>query len=205
MIFFIIGIIALILGSLVYGKIVEKIFVINSKAKIPTWKALLIQFLMMARCIKTEGDGRNVFYGALIIEGVVAMIWAAAAMAHFGSQEGLAAAVIVKTVSIDLMGPLDGVLAVLGVVACLITSGDTAFRSDRLAIADISTFDQKPIKNRFIIAVPLFVVGILLVVFAIGSTANFNMIWRYFVWSNKTLVAIALWTASAYLAQTSAA
>jgi carbon starvation protein CstA len=161
---------------------------------------------LMARCIKSEKDGRIVFYGAMIIEGVVAMIWAAAAMAHFGSQEGLAAAgaaaVVVKKVSIDLMGPIGGVLAVLGVVACPITSGDTAFRSARLAIADIGKFNQKPIKNRFIIALPLFAVGILLVLFAIGSTANFNMIWRYFAWSNQTLATIALWAASAYLAKT---
>jgi carbon starvation protein CstA len=161
---------------------------------------------LMARCIKSEKDGRVVFYGAMIIEGVVAMIWAAAAMAHFGGQEGLAAAgaaaVVVKTVSIDLMGPIGGALAVLGVVACPITSGDTAFRSARLAIADISKYDQKPIKNRFVLAIPLFVVGILLVLFAIASTANFNMIWRYFAWSNQTLATIALWTASAYLAKT---
>lgn len=161
---------------------------------------------LMARCIKSEKDGRIVFYGAMIIEGVVAMIWAAAAMAHFGSQEGLAAAgaaaVVVKKVSIDLMGPIGGVLAVLGVVACPITSGDTAFRSARLAIADIGKFNQKPVKNRFIIALPLFAVGILLVLFAIGSTANFNMIWRYFAWSNQTLATIALWAASAYLAKT---
>jgi carbon starvation protein CstA len=161
---------------------------------------------LMARCIKTEGDGRKVFYGAMIIEGVVAMIWAAAAMAHFGGQEGLAAAgaaaVVVKRVSIDLMGPFGGVLAVLGVVACPITSGDTAFRSARLAIADIRKWDQKPLRNRFAIAIPLFVVGILLVLFAIASTVNFNMVWRYFAWSNQTLAMIALWAAAAYLAKT---
>jgi carbon starvation protein CstA len=160
---------------------------------------------LMARCIKSEGDGRKVFYGAMIIEGVVAMIWAAAAMAHFGGQEGLAAAgaaaVVVKKVSIDLMGPFGGVLAVLGVVACPITSGDTAFRSARLAIADIRKWDQKPIKNRFAIALPLFAVGVALVIFAIGSAANFNMIWRYFAWSNQTLATIALWAAAAYLAK----
>jgi carbon starvation protein CstA len=161
---------------------------------------------LMARCIKTEGDGRLVFYGAMIIEGVVAMIWAAAAMAHFGGQEGLAAAgaaaVVVKKVSIDLMGPIGGVLAVLGVVACPITSGDTAFRSARLAIADIRKWDQRPIKNRFVIALPLFAVGILLVLFAIDSAANFNIVWRYFAWSNQTLATIALWAAAAYLAKT---
>jgi carbon starvation protein CstA len=161
---------------------------------------------IMARCLKSEKDGRKVFYGAMIIEGVVAMIWAAAAMAHFGSQEGLAAAgaaaVVVKKVSIDLMGTIGGVLAVLGVVACPITSGDTAFRSARLAIADIGKFDQKPIKNRFAIAFPLFAVGIALVLFAIESAANFNIIWRYFAWSNQTIATIALWAGAAYLAKT---
>jgi carbon starvation protein CstA len=160
---------------------------------------------LMARCIKSEKDGRLVFYGAMIIEGVIAMIWAAAAMAHFGGQEGLAsagaAAVVVKKVSIDLMGPVGGALAVLGVVACPITSGDTAFRSARLAIADIGNYDQKPMKNRFLIAVPLFIVGFLLVLFAIESAANFQIIWRYFSWSNQTLATIALWAASAYLAK----
>jgi carbon starvation protein CstA len=160
----------------------------------------------MARCIRSEKDGRKVFYGAMIIEGVIAMIWAAAAMAHFGSQEGLAAAgaaaVVVKKVSIDLMGTIGGILAVLGVVACPITSGDTAFRSARLAIADIGKFDQKPIKNRFAIAIPLFIVGIALVLFAIQSAANFNIIWRYFAWSNQTIATIALWAAAAYLAKT---
>ncbi|MDR1863028.1 MAG: carbon starvation protein A [Treponema sp.] len=161
---------------------------------------------LMARCIKSEKNGRSVFYGAMIIEGVVAMIWAAAAMAHFGGQEGLAAAgaaaVVVKKVSIDLMGPIGGALAVLGVVACPITSGDTAFRSARLAIADIGKYDQKPMKNRFVIAIPLFAVGVLLVLFAIASTANFNIIWRYFAWSNQTLATVALWAAAAYLAKT---
>jgi carbon starvation protein CstA len=161
---------------------------------------------LMARCIRSERDGRTVFYGAMIIEGVVAMIWAAAAMAHFGGQEGLAAAgaaaVVVKKVSIDLMGPFGGVLAVLGVVACPITSGDTAFRSARLAIADIRKWDQRPIKNRFVIALPLFAVGIALVLFAIESAANFTMVWRYFAWSNQTLATIALWAAAAFLAKT---
>jgi carbon starvation protein CstA len=161
---------------------------------------------LMARCLKSEKEGRKVFYGAMIMEGIIAMIWAAVAMAHFGGQEGLvragSAAIIVKKASVDLMGIVGGALAVLGVVACPITSGDTAFRSARLTIADALKFDQKPIKNRFAISIPLFVVGILLVIFMNASTANFNMIWRYFSWSNQTLATIALWAASAYLAKT---
>jgi carbon starvation protein CstA len=161
---------------------------------------------LMARCIRTEGDGRKVFYGAMICEGVVAMIWAAAAMAHFGSLNGLAAAgsaaTVVTKVSVDLMGVIGGALAVLGVVACPITSGDTAFRSARLAIADAIKFEQKPLKNRFIIAIPLFVIGTLLVVWSQKSAANFGIVWRYFAWSNQTLATIALWAESAYLAKT---
>jgi carbon starvation protein CstA len=99
------------------------------------------------------------------------------------------------------MGWIGGILAVFGVVACPITSGDTAFRSARLTIADAIKFDQKPIKNRFIIAIPLFVVGLLLVIFSLQSAANFNIIWRYFAWSNQTLATIGLWAASAYLAK----
>jgi carbon starvation protein CstA len=162
---------------------------------------------LMARCLKNEAEGRKVFYGAMVLEGIVAMLWAAAAMAHFGSQEGLAAAgsaaTIVTTVSVDLMGAVGGVLAVLGVVACPITSGDTAFRSARLAIADALHFDQKPIKNRFIVAIPLFAIGIALVLWSQTSAENFGKVWRYFAWSNQTLATIALWAISAYLAKTS--
>ena len=161
---------------------------------------------LMARCINNETEGRKVFYGAMICEGIVAMIWAAAAMAHFDGQAGLAAAgpaaTVVTKVSVDLMGKVGGVLAVLGVVACPITSGDTAFRSARLAIADALKFEQKPIKNRFMIALPLFAIGIMLVVWSQKTPANFSIIWRYFAWSNQTLATIALWAASAYLAKT---
>ena len=100
------------------------------------------------------------------------------------------------------MGVVGGALAVFGVVACPITSGDTAFRSARLTIADVFKFDQKPIKNRLFVAVPLFAVGVLLVLFSLQSTANFNIIWRYFAWSNQTLATIGLWAAAAYLAKT---
>ncbi|AEF80120.1 carbon starvation CstA family protein [Leadbettera azotonutricia] len=161
---------------------------------------------LMARCLKNEKDGRKVFYLAMILEGIIAMIWAAVAMGHFGTVEGLtkagSAAVVVTRSSVDLMGWVGGILAVFGVVACPITSGDTAFRSARLTIADSLKFDQKPIKNRFVVAIPLFVIGILLVLFATQNTASFNLVWRYFSWSNQTLATIALWAAAAYLAKT---
>jgi carbon starvation protein CstA len=160
---------------------------------------------LMARCIKNEKEGRMVFYGAMILEGVIAMIWAAVTMAHFnvvGSVAVIDQAMIVTKSSTEYMGWVGGILAVFGVVACPITSGDTAFRSARLTIADIFKFNQKPIKNRLVIAIPLFIVGVLLVLFSISSDENFNMIWRYFSWSNQTLATIALWAASAYLAKT---
>ncbi|WP_010258092.1 carbon starvation protein A [Treponema primitia] len=165
---------------------------------------------LMARCLRNEKEGRKVFYGAMILEGIIAMIWAAAAMGHWNGIAGLAGAMkdlggaagIVTKSSTDLMGWVGGALAVLGVVACPITSGDTAFRSARLTIADSLKYDQKPLKNRFVIAIPLFVVGIALVLFAIKSAANFNTLWRYFSWSNQTLATIALWAVSAYLAKT---
>jgi carbon starvation protein CstA len=160
---------------------------------------------LMARCIKNEKDGRLVFYGAMIMEGVIALIWAAVTMAHFnvvGVESAVAAPVIVTKSSTDYMGVIGGILAVFGVVACPITSGDTAFRSARLTIADVLKFDQKPLKNRLIVAVPLFAAGVLLVLFSLSSAANFNIVWRYFSWSNQTLATIGLWAAAAYLAKT---
>lgn len=152
---------------------------------------------IMARCIRNEGEGRRVFYGAMIAEGLVALIWAAASMTFFGGTQGLAeageAAVVVNTISTSLLGTVGGILALLGVVACPITSGDTAFRSARLTIADALKYKQNPIKNRFVIAIPLFAVGIAL------CFIDFTIIWRYFAWSNQTLAMIALWASAVYL------
>jgi len=160
---------------------------------------------LMARCMKSESEGRKVFYLAMILEGVIAMIWAAVTLAlpdTVGVKTAVAAPVVVTQQSVGYMGFLGGILAVFGVVACPITSGDTAFRAARLSIAEILHFDQKPVKNRFVIAVPLFLVGVLLVLFSLSSAKNFNIIWRYFSWSNQTLATIGLWAASAYLAKT---
>lgn len=154
---------------------------------------------LMARCLKNEKEGKRVFFGSMIAEGVIALIWAAAAMTFFGGTEGLAAAgsagVVVNTISNSMLGKVGGALALLGVVACPITSGDTAFRSARLAIADATNFKQGPIKNRFIIALPLFAVGIAL------CFMDFGIIWRYFAWSNQTLATIVLWAGAVYLSQ----
>ena len=153
---------------------------------------------LMARCLKNQKEGRKVFYGAMIAEGIIALIWAAAAMSFFGGTEGLAnagsPAVVVNVISNSMLGKVGGILAILGVVACPITSGDTAFRSARLAIADAINFKQGPIKNRFLIALPLFAIGIGL------CFMDFTIIWRYFAWSNQTLATIVLWAGATYLA-----
>ncbi|MBK5240064.1 carbon starvation protein A [Clostridium sp.] len=158
---------------------------------------------LMARCLKNEKQGRSVFYGAMISEGVVALIWAAAAMSFFGgvpqlnatmALTGHNAAWVVNGVSVGLLGKMGGMLAILGVVACPITSGDTAFRSARLTLADAFKFNQGPIKNRFLISIPLFLIGFIL------TKMDFAIIWRYFGWSNQTLATIVLWTAGMYLA-----
>lgn len=154
---------------------------------------------IMARCITDEKEGRKVFYGAMIAEGIIALIWAAASMTFFGSTKALAdagaAAVVVSTISTSLLGSVGGALALLGVVVCPITSGDTAFRSARLAIADAMNFKQGKYRNRFMIAIPLFAIGVAL------CFIDFSIIWRYFAWSNQTLAMIMLWAAASYLTQ----
>jgi len=159
---------------------------------------------LMARCITNEKLGRRVFYGAMITEGVVAMIWAAIGMSFYGGVRELNdvmaanqsnAAFIVNEISNSLLGKVGGVLALLGVVAAPITSGDTAFRSARLIVADFLNFKQGPIRNRLIISVPLFLIGFLL------TRIDFGIIWRYFAWSNQTLAMIVLWTITVYLAK----
>lgn len=156
---------------------------------------------MMARCISSEKQGRSVFYGAMIAEGIVALIWAAAAMTFFGSTGALADYMaanggqggVVTIISNTLLGKVGGVLAILGVIAAPITSGDTAFRSARLTIADLLKYKQEPIKNRLMLTLPLFVIAFAL------TKIDFNIIWRYFAWSNQTLAMIVLWTAAMYL------
>lgn len=157
---------------------------------------------LMARCVQKESEGRRIFYGSMIAEGIIALIWAAASMAFFGGTEGLAAtlanggpAVVVNEISSTLLGKIGGILALLGVVACPITSGDTAFRSARLVIADAINLRQDKTANRFYIAIPLFVIGVAL------TTIDFGIVWRYFSWSNQTLAMIMLWASAAYLAQ----
>ena len=156
---------------------------------------------MMARCVENETESKKVFYGAMVVEGIVALIWCAVAIAFFGNTaslnqalvEGGGASGVVNVISTGLLGKVGAILAVLGVVACPITSGDTAFRSARLTIADSFKINQSGLLKRFLIAIPLFVVCIFL------TQINFDIIWRYFAWSNQTLATIFLWTATAFL------
>jgi len=157
---------------------------------------------LMARCITNEKLGRRVFYGAMISEAVVALIWATIGMSFYGGIRELNdvmtankgnAAVLVNEISNSLLGKFGGFLALLGVVAAPITSGDTAFRSARLIVADFLKFKQGPVRNRLLISIPLFLAGFLIM------KIDFSIIWRYFAWSNQTLAMIVLWAITAYL------
>ena len=161
----------------------------------------------MARCLKHEKQGRPVFYGAMIAEGIVALIWAAVSSYFFygGAAEELGASLkssapqVVTLVSEGWLGTLGGILAMLGVVAAPITSGDTAFRSARLIISEFINLDQKKLVNRFIISIPLFLIALGLLWFNIEDENGFNIIWNYFGWANQSLATIVLWTETVYL------
>lgn len=154
---------------------------------------------MMARCMTNEKQGRPIFFGAMIVEGLVALIWAAAANFAFHTPEGRLfftsgnAALVVDFVSQNWLGAIGGALAVLGVIAAPITSGDTAFRSARLIIADALHIDQTNLGKRLLVSFPLFAIGLLLLFI------DFSIIWRYFAWTNQILATITLWTVSIYL------
>lgn len=155
---------------------------------------------MMAKCITSEKVGRKVFYGAMIIEAVIALIWAAAGVAFYGGTLMLDSALTdigqsgtVYQISKEMLGSVGGVLAIIGVVVCPITSGDTAFRSARLILAECFSLDQKKIVNRLLITIPLLGISAAL------TQLDFNVLWRYFSWSNQTLAMISLWVATMYL------
>lgn len=160
---------------------------------------------MIAKCIKSEKEGRSIFYGAMISESVIALVWAAAGVAFYGTTELLSEALksgasdVVYEISTGVLGVFGGVLAVAGVIICPITSGDTAFRSARLILAETFRLDQKKITNRLLITIPLLVIGGLLTWFASVNDDGFQTVWRYFSWSNQTLAMVALWVATAYL------
>ena len=155
---------------------------------------------LMARCLKHEKSGRKIFYGAMIAEGVIALVWAAVGVAFYNSTGGLSAALtelgqsgVVYDISVGLLGIVGGALAIIGVVVCPISSGDTAFRSARLTLADWFGIDQKNFGRRIGVALPLLTAGALL------TQIDFDVIWRYFSWSNQTLAMIVLWSIAVYL------
>lgn len=207
-------------GILLQGYTIPEVSFANLHPKgAPIWPLMFItvacgavsgfhatQSPMMARCMTSEKQGRDIFYGAMIAEGVIALIWAAAGVAFYQTTGGLAVAIkdfggaagVVYNITFSLLGPVGGVIAMLGVIACPITSGDTAFRSARLTLADWFKFEQKPIKNRLILAVPLLAIGYMI------TFVDYNVIWRYFAWSNQTLAMFALWAGAVYLKQSGA-
>ena len=170
---------------------------------------------LMARCIKSEKMGRPIFYGAMITEGLVALIWATVASWFFYGEPApgyalIAAATdgfhtsapaVVNLVCNDWLGLAGAVLAMLGVVAAPITSGDTALRSARLIVAEWLKLDQRPIAKRLIICVPLFLCSFGMLLWQVGNPDGFNTIWQYFGWSNQTLSVFTLWTLTVYLAR----
>ena len=156
---------------------------------------------MMARCMKNEKYGRPVFYGAMITEGIIALIWAAAAN-YFYYENGMGetnASVIVDSITKNWLGVLGGGLAILGVIAAPITSGDTAFRSARLIVADFMGMEQRSIRRRLYICVPMFLAAIALLLYSMKDKDGFDMIWRYFAWTNQTLSVFTLWAITVYL------
>lgn len=181
---------------------------------------------LMARCLKKEKLGRPIFYGAMITEGIVALIWATVSMYFFyygGWKEVVApevvnqfmgqfdggktlvqffdAPTVVKAVCEGWLGVLGGILAILGVVAAPITSGDTAFRSARLIIAEFLGLDQKAMRKRLYIAIPMFAAAVGLLVWQMANPDGFNAIWQWFGWSNQTMAVFTLWTITVYLVQ----
>ena len=162
---------------------------------------------LMARCMKHEKQGRPIFYGAMITEGIVALVWASISAYFFydggaaevGSSLKASAPQVVTAVSNSWLGTFGGILALLGVVAAPITSGDTALRSARLIVSEFLHFDQKPITKRLMICIPLFIVTSLLLWFNIANEDGFNVIWNYFGWANQALSVFTLWTLTVYL------
>ncbi len=159
---------------------------------------------LMARCLNNEKECRPIFFGAMICESIVALIWAAIAMAFFGGVDGLnaeiaathgSAAVIIDNITTSTLGVVGAILVVLGVIFAPISTGDTAFRMARLIAADLFSFSQSKMKNRILLSLPIFAVAFVLM------NVDFDIIWRYFAWCNQLLGVFALWAFTSYLAK----
>ncbi|QNS16077.1 carbon starvation CstA family protein [Mannheimia bovis] len=183
------------------------------KGDVPIWPLLFLtiscgalsgfhatQTPLMARCAQNESEGRFIFYGAMITEGVIALVWCMVGLAFYESPQALQDAIsagspskVVYDSSLHFLGFIGGIFAVLGVVVLPITSGDTAFRAARLQLAEIFKLDQRSFAKRLYIAVPLFVIGFIV------SKVDFSVLWRYFTWANQMTAMVMLWTAAGYL------
>ena len=163
---------------------------------------------LMARCMKNEKHCRPIFYGAMVTEGIVALVWAAAATWFFGEHGTVdtatgipySGAKVATLISKEWLGTVGGIVAILGIVAAPITSGDTALRSARLIIADFLHMEQKSIKKRLFICIPLFLVTAATLIYSLTDADGFKIIWRYFAWCNQTLAVFTLWAITVYLA-----
>lgn len=206
-----------LMGALIfkgYPVIPEPDFFANHDPKgLPVWPLLFItiacgaisgfhatQSPMMTRCLTNERYGRSVFYGAMIAEGFLALVWTTLSLSFYGDTKALGAVIaqgtptlVVENISTTLLGDLGGFLAILGVVVLPITSGDTAFRSARLMVAEAFRLPQEALARRIGVAVPLFALGVGL------TLVDFSVIWRYFGWANQTMACITLWAISVYL------
>ena len=160
---------------------------------------------LMARCLTCETQSRSIFYGAMIAESIIALIWAAIGMAFWGGVQGLneaiaanggQAALLINTIANETLGRVIASLVIFGVIACAITSGDTAFRSARLIVADFIGLEQKSLGKRICVTLPLFALALVIIL-----GLPFQQIWSYFAWSNQLLAAITLWAITAYLAR----
>ncbi len=161
---------------------------------------------LMARCITNSRHGRPVFYGAMVTEGIVALIWAAAATVFFNengvvSPEGkvYTGAVVATSISNEWLGSVGGILALLGIVVAPISSGDTALRSARLIVADAIGLEQQSIRKRLVICIPLFILTFGVLFYSLSDKDGFAIIWRYFAWSNQTLAVFTLWSITVFL------
>lgn len=164
---------------------------------------------LMARCMQSEHYCRPIFYGAMVTEGIVALIWAAAATWFF-SEHGIvdvatgihySGAKVATIISKDWLGAIGGAIAILGIVAAPITSGDTALRSARLILADFLHLEQRSIRKRLLICIPLFLVTMATLIYSLTDAEGFKVIWRYFAWCNQTLSVFTLWAITIYLVQ----
>ena len=164
---------------------------------------------LLSGCMKNERHCRPIFYGAMITEGIVALIWAAAATWFFGEHGTVDAATgipysgakVATLISKEWLGTIGGIVAILGIVAAPITSGDTALRSARLILADFLHMEQRSIRKRLLICIPLFLVTMATLIYSLADADGFKIIWRYFAWCNQTLSVFTLWAITIYLVQ----